>query len=341
MTRAAMKGAGAATVLQGRGEQVLPGVWRLRLPLPFKGIPHGNAWALEAERGIVLVDCGLHTSASTAELDRALAMVGFDLAEVSLLVCTHAHPDHYGQAAVVVARSGCELWMHPRHQHVTRAVRDPAGAAALRLAAATQSGVPDALLPRPDRDTQAAAPGLDVAAVVEPDRPLLDGMSVPTALGDWRVIETPGHAPSHVCLYEPGQRLLISGDHLLERVSLHFDFGYSADPVAEFLTSLDAIEACDAAMCLPGHGAPFGAVANRIDVTRREVRTRVERVLQALRAGPSQTAYELATTVYGGPLPREMGEHVLSEAMSYLRHLEAHGLARRSRDGAVQRWIAT
>ena len=44
----------------GRGERVLPGVWRLRLPLPWPAVPHCNAWAIAAADGIVLVDTGTH-----------------------------------------------------------------------------------------------------------------------------------------------------------------------------------------------------------------------------------------------------------------------------------------
>src|SRR4051794_41215713 len=43
----------------GRGERLLPGVWRLRLPLPWPGVPHGNAWAVAAGSGVVLVDTGI------------------------------------------------------------------------------------------------------------------------------------------------------------------------------------------------------------------------------------------------------------------------------------------
>ena len=39
-----------------RADRVLPGLWRLRLPLPWPGVPHGNAWAIAAGNGIVLVD---------------------------------------------------------------------------------------------------------------------------------------------------------------------------------------------------------------------------------------------------------------------------------------------
>ena len=63
----------------------------------------------------------------------------------------------------------------------------------------------------------------------------LPGVEVETDLGAWSVHETPGHAPSHVCLFQAERRLLISGDHLLGRVSLYFDYGFSPDPVGEFL----------------------------------------------------------------------------------------------------------
>ena len=51
--------------------------------------------------------------------------------------------------------------------------------------------------------------------------------------------ETPGHAPSHVVLHQPERRLLLSGDHVLGRISLYFDHGWTPDPVGEFLASLD------------------------------------------------------------------------------------------------------
>jgi glyoxylase-like metal-dependent hydrolase (beta-lactamase superfamily II) len=53
------------------------------------------------------------------------------------------------------------------------------------------------------------------------------------------------------------RRLLISGDHLLGRVSPYYDFGHTADPAGEFLTSLDRVEALDARLCLAGHGRTF------------------------------------------------------------------------------------
>src|ERR1700731_1790833 len=124
----------------GRGERVLPGVWRLRLPLPWPGVPHCNAFALAAGDGIVLVDTGMHEPGSPAHLERPLAMCNLRIENIRLVVCTHAHSDHCGQAATIVARAGCELWMHPNHEHMRRMAGDPEGLLARPLEGARPRG---------------------------------------------------------------------------------------------------------------------------------------------------------------------------------------------------------
>src|SRR5262249_21652716 len=156
-----------------------------------------------------------------------------------LLCCTHAHSDHYGQAADVIDRAGCELWMHPNHAHGTGTADDPERALERRIEVARQSGVPDAPLRAWAEARRGQPVGFGRAAL--PDRPLVEGVEVDTDLGAWRVIETPGHAPSHICLHQPERRLLLSGDHLLGRVSLFYDYGYTPDPCGEFLHSLDKV----------------------------------------------------------------------------------------------------
>ena len=172
----------------GRGERVLPGVWRLRLPLPWPGVPHCNAWALAAGDGIVLVDTGMHEPGSMRHLERALAQVNLNLDLVRLLVCTHAHSDHYGQAATIVERTGCELWMHPNHGHMLAAARDPEAAFDRRIEVARQSGVPEEPLQR--YAEQRRGQNYGIAGIVEPHRNLVPGVEVHTDLGTW----SPGSA---------------------------------------------------------------------------------------------------------------------------------------------------
>jgi glyoxylase-like metal-dependent hydrolase (beta-lactamase superfamily II) len=319
----------------GRGERVLPGVFRLRLPLPWPGVPHCNAWALAAEGGVVLVDTGMHQPGSLAHLERALAMCNLSLEDVRLLVCTHAHSDHYGQAASIVERSGCELWMHPNHEHMLRWAEGRDAAIARRLEVARQSGVPEEPLRRYAAERNSLGSG--IAGIVEPDRALLPGALVETDLGSWTVHETPGHAPSHVCLFQPERRLLISGDHLLGRISLHFDYGYSPDPVGEFLHSLGVVEALDARLCLPGHGRTFTDVQAHIEGNRELVTERMQQTLAAISEGDPPTAFEVVPRVYDGESFSAAAPWLLTEALAMLLHLEVTGRARRIA-GEPERW---
>src|SRR6201991_5385872 len=127
----------------GRGERALPGAGRLRLPIQLPGVPHVNAWALKAGDGIVLVDTGMHDRGSIADLERALQQAGSRIEDVRLVVLTHAHVDHCGQAPPIAERAGCEVWLHPNHTHLTRSLADPEPAMARPLEVARHSGVPE------------------------------------------------------------------------------------------------------------------------------------------------------------------------------------------------------
>jgi glyoxylase-like metal-dependent hydrolase (beta-lactamase superfamily II) len=270
-------------------------------------------------------------------LERALGMCGLNIESIRLVVCTHAHSDHYGQAATIVERTGCELWMHPKYEHMSAGVRDPEATLERRVEVARQSGVPEEPLRRFAAERKGHESG--IAAVIAPDRELLPGVAVNTDLGPWTVHETPGHAPSHVCLFQPERRLLISGDHLLGRISLFFDLGYSPDPVGEFLTSLGVVERLGARLCLAGHGRTFTDVRAHIDGNRALVAERLTKALAAIALEPL-TAFETVPRIYDGGLPANAAPWLLTEALAMITHLEALGQAERL-EGEPQRWIAT
>ena len=323
-----------------RTEKVLPGVWRLRLALPWPGVPHGNVWAVAADGGIVLFDTGIGGKGRMRQFDLALAHAGFGLEDVRLLVCTHSHTDHYGLAAPIVEQAGCELWMHPAWEHVRLLADDPAAALEQRLEVARQSGVPTAGLER-YREARKDDDDTGIEAIVEPDRNLLPGVKVETDLGTWQVHETPGHAPSHVVLHQPERRLMISGDHLLGRTVLFFDHGHSPDPVGEFLGSLDEVEPLAVDLCLPGHGRPFRDPKAKIAEARRQVDELMEKTRDALAEG-KRTAFEIVAEIVGADNANTpVSAWVLQIVLSCLDHLVILGKVVKVEDTDPQRWRLT
>ncbi len=323
---------------QGRGERVIPGLWRLRLPLPWPAVPHCNAWALAAGDGIVLVDTGMHERGSLMQLERALDQVCYRIEDVRLVVCTHAHSDHWGQAAPICERAGAELWMHPNHRHAIESAARPESALARRIEVGRQSGVPETALRRHAEQMQEIPYG--IAEVVQPDRELVAGVELESELGRWTVYETPGHAPSHVCLFQAERRLLISGDHLLGRISLYYDYGWTPDPVGEFLGSLDVVDQLNARLCLAGHGKPFTDVHGHVQGNRALVQQRLEAVRAALERD-ARTVLEIVPEVYGEALTPANAAWLLTQTLCYLRHLERDDRVVRVVEGETQRWRAS
>jgi glyoxylase-like metal-dependent hydrolase (beta-lactamase superfamily II) len=228
------------------------------------------------------------------------------------------------------------MWMHPNHEHGFAAATHPDMVLTRRLEIARQSGVPASALERYAEEAREHPSG--IARAIEPDRPLVAGVTIDTDLGTWRTFETPGHAPSHVCLLQPERRLLISGDHVMGRISLYFDYGWTPDPIGEFLASLEVVDELDVRLALSGHGKPFLDMHGHVEGNRRLVAQRLGAALAAVAQRP-RTALEITPLLHEDPLTATNAGWWLPETLCYLTHLERQGRVARESDGVVERWV--
>lgn len=308
---------------RARAFELRPGLWQLRLPLAWPTIPSVNAYAIAQGDGVILVDCGGAGDDSCRRgLEDALGQAGYRVEDVRVLVGTHTHSDHIGLAAWVIERSGATFLMHPDSGHFYDAIRDPQRIADARGHRARQEGVPEALLEH-CRDVREETDG--ALAAVPPDHGLLDGVTIDSALGPWEVLETPGHCPSHVCLLQRDGGLLIVADLVAAAFAPWFDYGYSADPVAEYLASLDRIERLGpVALAAPGHGRPLESLPVAIARHRAGVAERLGATRAAVAAGPAG-AFEITRRVMGEPSDDGAFVWPMTEVMAYLKHLRELG----------------
>ncbi|MGE4428130.1 MAG: MBL fold metallo-hydrolase [Solirubrobacteraceae bacterium] len=310
--------------------EVVPGVWRLRLPLPWDGISHANAYAIPDDDGVVLVDCGSagHPTMEDA-LDRALAEAGHRVEDVRLLVGTHAHTDHIGLARTVIARSGCRFVARGETGPIYDGHRDPDRVRRLRTDLARREGTPDvALADCGDTGEEELA----IEAAVEPHGSLDEGDRIETGAGFVEVLHTPGHSPSHVCLHQPDAGWLIAGDVLCAAFVPWLDIGYSVDPYAEWQASLRRLAALpDRTVVLPGHGRPITDLAGVVALYRDGLAERMEAVARAMGEAPGG-AWGLAARAYGLAADDPDTIWAFDEALAYAHHLRLAGRAERVGD---------
>jgi glyoxylase-like metal-dependent hydrolase (beta-lactamase superfamily II) len=312
--------------------EVAPGVLRLQLPIALPGLGHVNCYALEDERGLVLVDPGLPGPRSWRALVDRLALLGRKVADVRTVVATHSHPDHYGGArrlrreagAAIVTHEAFRDWWSPGGPDATTPWGGERWRPPLRMRVLTTVGRRVArewfLPPTPTER-------------VEDAQPLRLGGR------DWVAVHTPGHTPDHLCLFDPDAGTLLSGDHVLPSITPHISGLGGDDPLAGFLTSLDRVRALDGvATVLPAHGHPSTDLAARVDAIAAHHRERLDAFAAAVAAEGPAGVPALTRAVFP---ERSWGPMADSETYAHLEHLCHEGRIRRDPSGPTLRYAPT
>ncbi|MWV39147.1 MBL fold metallo-hydrolase [Natrialba sp. INN-245] len=141
--------------------------------------------AVETERGLVLIDVG--PRGAVGSLTVHLESLGYELADVWLVVLTHHDADHAGALAELLERTDAAVATHRAEAPFVTGERDPL------------KGSADG-----DRYPPASV-----------DLELVGGVRIPTLAGPMEILETPGHTPGHVSCYFSNGALLVAGDALV------------------------------------------------------------------------------------------------------------------------------
>jgi hydroxyacylglutathione hydrolase len=174
--------------------QISPHIHAIRLPFRIPVAPgitldrFVNAFLI-CGRAITLVDTGV--AGSEREIFDYIRSTGRDPSEISLIVQTHAHPDHIGATQAVQKATGCEVAIH----------------------AAERQWIEDVALqnrerPIPGFDVLVGGPAIVGRVLEDGDVLDLDG----DHLLDLVVFHTPGHSPGSVSLLLKREGILFSGD---------------------------------------------------------------------------------------------------------------------------------
>ncbi|MBS0445630.1 MAG: MBL fold metallo-hydrolase [Proteobacteria bacterium] len=315
----------------GRGEtlEVAPGVLWIRMPLPFK-LDHINLWALADGDGWTVVDTGVRNEESIATW-RALFSRSPDDRPMTRVIVTHMHPDHVGMAGWLTRKFGCRLWMTRLEYLNCRTLVADTGreAPADALAFYRRAGWSEAATE--SYKTRFGDFGKLIYALPDSYRRIRDGEVLRIGDHDWRVIVGSGHCPEHACLYCPDLKLLISGDQVLPRISSNvsvYPIEPDADPMAEWLDSLDKIEreVPDDVLVLPAHNDCFTGLHARIAALRRSQHVALDRLRRRLEE--PRRAVDVFTSLFGRPIDEKnvaLLGMATGESLACLNYLVSRG----------------
>jgi glyoxylase-like metal-dependent hydrolase (beta-lactamase superfamily II) len=328
-----------------RPEHPDPAVTRITLPIGVNAVDSVNCYVLADGDRVTIVDCGVWRpdlpDGGLAALEAGLEGAGYALRDVSRVMVTHAHIDHYGLAGRLMELTGAELSMHAMTDLDCEKYRHPDTARARRRDTYEDHGVPAS--ERMDLVDHLTRWLPYLHSVVEASRRLRGGEELAIGGDRWEVVHTPGHSLGHVCLWSPARGLLLSGDHLLPSITppVTFERGFDADPLRSYLESLRLIAERRPRLVYPGHGTPFGDAVGRIEAIRRTKLRRLERIRRAIAEQP-RSVTELADLLVAKAILAHQRQLAINETLAHVAYLRWSGaVERRTRPDGVYEWYAT
>ena len=281
--------------------EILPGIHWIRMPISLKDstLSHVNIYLIAGDNGWLLVDTGWNTDRSFSTLHNYLVKIGAGFGDIKQIVVTHVHPDHYGMAGRIKGLSGATIAMH----HIEKGFIGPRYIDMNELLMQTDRMLIDSGVPRDIADELRDA-SLDVERYIVPALPditLRDGQEIETGRFTFQVIWTPGHSSGHICLYEKEQKLLLSGDHILPRITPNISLNPQSieNPLGRYIRSLEELRRLEVRLTLPGHDRPFTRLIPRIDELIAHHAFRNTEILEAI-SYRARTPYEIAQKVTWG-----------------------------------------
>ena len=269
-------------------KKVAENIYQTQIPLPENPLRYINVYIIKGEDKTLVVDTGFNRPECEAALMEALGELGVQKAD---LFITHLHSDHCG----LISKYGDQGWTIYAGETDGELMNFEAGNLYWRMLddLFIKFGFPKADF---GRNTD-----------IHPGRTwchphpvkftyVNDGDVLEYGGYKFRVIETPGHTPGHMCLYDEANRRLICGDHILGLITPNITIELSLEnPLQAYLESLAKVDVLEVDELLTTHGIPVDDMHQRIAELYHHHEVRLAEVVKIL-GDEWKNAYETAVT---------------------------------------------
>jgi len=315
--------------------EVAEGVFELRLPIPFEdGLV--NVFLFVDGDEADLLDCGMNSDESVAEIKTALAALGAK--RLRKLVVTHIHPDHYGAAGSLAGEGLADLYIHrlevplvhPRYVELEQLVKEVRTYLLVNGVPADDAEV----LSNSQRALSTLVKTAEASVQLDGAESLLMGRRL------LRVEWTPGHSPGHICLYDQQEKLLFAGDHMLPDLSPNIGLHPQStpDPLHEYLDGLRRLAAYEPKLILPSHGRPFTDAPARVKVLEAHHVRRLEQIVAIVGRASEKSGWDVALELWGPRQQLYEKRLALQEALAHLQALAVDDRVKKSVTPESVRW---
>jgi len=290
--------------------------------IPVEAFPNmwANAYLVGTGDWLVLIDTGSGRDKSNEDLEAGLRQAGYRLSDLTHILLTHGHIDHFGGLPFIRQQTQAPIGLHELDLQTVARHEERLALMSKRLHDfLLQAGVAEERcgeLIQMYHFTKALYHSIPIDFTYEANQ---------MQFGPFEMLHLPGHCPGHVAI--KFEQLVFTGDLVLEHIVPH-QSPEELTPymgLRHYLESLTALKhwAADASLILNGHDDPIADLPGRVEIIREHISGRIRQTLEAL--SEPLTLAEVTQHVYG-----EMGGYnallVLEKIGAYIENLYQRGL---------------
>ncbi|MFC1968321.1 MBL fold metallo-hydrolase [Chloroflexota bacterium] len=312
--------------------EILPNIYCIEVPLPGSPLKSVNSYLIKAPERFLIIDTGWKREECRRALLPALRNLNVDLTRTDFFI-THMHDDHIGLVAELATDKSNVYFNAPEASIVSLSIE-----AAEERWEKINSLYESHSFPQEDfgkgkpwNPRQLYRLGRRVSFHILKEADVLD-------VGDYsfHCIETPGHSPGHICLYEPRQKILVSGDHILDTITPNICYWPELEnPLKEFLASLEKLRQLEVNAVLPAHRNIVYDLTGRISELKEHHANRLNQIMVSLDSN-QKNAYQVARNMKWDIdypswelFPPTQKWFAMGETIAHLKYLESQYKIRR------------
>jgi glyoxylase-like metal-dependent hydrolase (beta-lactamase superfamily II) len=269
-------------------EELLPELYRVEIPLPRSPLKALNSYFVKGNGRFLIIDTGMNREECLLPMRSALKELNVDLNKTDFFI-THLHADHSGLVGVLASDTSKIYFNKTEAAFVNFQPDEDYWKKHFVFYAA--NGFPEDEM----KAVWQGHPGFRYSSrrkidftAMEEDNEIEAGNYL------FRCVETPGHSPGHMCLYEADKKVLICGDHILFDITPNITHWEQLDnSLKHYLENLEKVYALDVDLILPGHRIVWNDHRKRIRELQEHHRNRLAEALSAVGDG-GKTAWEVA-----------------------------------------------
>lgn len=314
-------------------EKILPDLFKIEVPLPDNPLRSLNSYIVKSAKRNLIIDTGMNREECLNAMLEGIKELNIDLDNTDFFI-THLHADHLGLVADLSAESSKIYFNQPEADIINNSSFMNDMIEFIKISGFPQDRLADAFLKHPGYKYKHT--GLVHFTICREGNIIQAGNYI------FKCVETPGHSPGHICLYEERNKILISGDHILGSITPNIGLvSDDSNPLKDYLESLGKVSRLDISLALPGHREIIRDCRGRIKELKEHHEKRINEIIDILR-GTSMNAYEIASSMTWDltyeswtdfPVPQQW--FATAEAKSHLKYLEHKGVLTRKMDGEI------